>query len=346
MTPNSIDPKLLRAIDRIGARKASRFEWEVVSDLPWSDLSPFLKPAGGLAHDAPDPDEPEERLAVWRCEDGAALLESAEIPAHRPHVKVGRDALVLHRLDVASLASVLSEHLGFVAHRPKGAPPLLTIGFVQNAGKRQAEVALFLPVADPYANALALGRLDPQQRMIVWTPTARWKRCAPAGTEVRDLESAMVGAGKDHLVNVLAEMRETREGERTGAAIIHVKPGDRWEDVKISLSLETLLMRATIGQRKGKVTLRDRSGNPTNAATILGRVLAEQPPRWSNSFFPKKKGTDYRKAFQRFTGNLQAWIPINDGHPFREDPSTHEHHARFQCEKLIRRIRRSDPQNE
>jgi hypothetical protein len=340
-----MNPKLWRAIDRVGLRKASRFEWEVVSGLPWSELSRFLKPSGGLALDAPDPDAAEERLAVWHREDGTALLESPEIPAHRPLIKVDRGALVQHRLDVGSIVEALAGRLGFIAHRPKGKPPLLTIGFVQDPGKRQVDVALFLPVTDPHANVLALESLVAQSK-IVWVPTARWMRVAPVDAEIRDLEAALASGGEDRLVNVAAEMHKPRKQSGSRGAIIHVKPEDRWGDVRISFSLSSGTMRAQIGERKGEVSLLDRSGNPTNAATILGRVLAEQPPRWLNSFFPKKKGTDYRKAFQRFASDLQAWIPVNDGKPFREDLSTHEHHARFQCEPLIHPTRSRDLQDE
>lgn len=340
MTPKPMNPKLWRAIDRVGFRNASRFEWEVVSGLPWSDLSPFLKPSGGLALDAPDPDAAEERLAVWHRGDGTALLESPEIPARRPPIKVDRGVLVLHRLDVGSIAEALAGRLGFIAHRPKGKPPLLTIGFVQDPGKRQVDVALFLPVSDPHASVSALARAAGRDRILL-VPTARWMKVAPADTEVRDLESEMASHVGGGLVNLAAEMREPRKKSSPHSPIVHVKPGDRWENVRISLSVESGTMRVQIGGREGEISLLDRSGKPTKAAAIIGRVLAEQPARWSNSFFPNEREA-YRRAFQRLASDLQAWIPINDGRPFREDSSTHDHRPRFQCERLIHSTRNTD----
>lgn len=324
-----MNPKLWRAIDRIGSRKASRFEWEAVSGLPWSELEPFLRTAGGHAEEVPDPEDASERLVIWNSGDKKRLLESQHVPAHRPPIEVDESALILHHLKLAAITASLAEKIRFHARRPSGAAPLHAVGFVQDAGANQIEIVLFVPTSDPRANVEALARFDPRDRLLL-IPTARWMTVIAEGAVVRDLETLFSEHDGDYLVNVAAAAKRTSTSERAKGAIVHVSPGDRWEDVTISFVPESGTMRVRIGAREGSVTLYSRGGKVTRAATILGRVLAEDPPHWSNDFFPDKKES-FRKAFQLFTKDLQAWIPIGDGKPFREDRSTHCHHARFSC---------------
>ena len=113
----------------------------------------------------------------------------------------------------------------------------------------------------------------------------------------------------------------------------------------ISFDPDSGTMQVRIGDRKGSIQLYSRGGKITRAATILGRILAEDPPHWSNAFFPQKLES-FRKAFQIFSNDLQAWIPIGDGKPFREDPSTHLHVARFRCKALALSPRIRDDDDE
>jgi hypothetical protein len=104
-----MNPDFWRAIDRIGGRKASRFEWESVSSLPWEELAQFLRAAGGYAVEVADPDDPAETLVVWERDDGNCLLESQQIPPHRESIRVPAAALALHRADVKKLCGEMGD---------------------------------------------------------------------------------------------------------------------------------------------------------------------------------------------------------------------------------------------
>ena len=329
-----MNPKLWQAIDRIGNRKASRFEWESASGLPWEGLSPYLRPTGGQAEEVSDPDTPSESLAVWQVGDGTALLESEAFPAHRAPLSIECSKLALYRIDATAIGAHLAKVMNFMAQPVKAQGPLLTVGFVQDAGARRTDVVLFIPSVDPRQSTEAL-RSVTRDKCILLIPTARWAAALPDKLLARELAGFFSTHEEDFLVNVPAPApANATSGTRQKGPIISVRQEDRWSHVNISLNAEARLLRVQIGDRQGTIHLPTARGKFTKAAEIFARVAAQNPPRWANSDFPEKEREASRKAFQRFCQELRCWIPVNDGQPFREDRSERCHYPKFQCEPL------------
>ena len=334
-----MNPRLWQAIDWIGSRKASRFEWETVSGLPWEELSPYVQTASGDAKEVPDPDDRGEMLAVWQRKDGSFLLESTAFPAHREPIQVPAKFLACYRLDLADIGGELAKRMNFVAQPVKDEDPLFTLGFVQEPGAPKTDIVLFIPSIDPRMNIKVLSRFE-GIRGILLIPTARWAHVVAPGVEVRYLES--LADEEDYLVNVAALTRDSRSSQgKNRDPIIEIRQEDRWKDVRISFSPETGWMKVQIGDRKGQVQLYGPGGKVTKSATILGCILYENPPRWSNSFFPEGEREAFRRAFQRFVEDLRDWIPVNDGHPFDVERADHSHCPRFQCKPLTGQRRKT-----
>ena len=324
-----MNPKLWRAIDRIGSRKASRFEWETVSGLPWSDLEPFLRLAPGRAEEVPDPEDDAERLAVWDCEDGRCLLESQHFPAHRSPIEVERFALGLHRLNITAISSTLAELLNFIPQRPVGQAPLFTVGFVQEPGAKRTGVALFVPASDPLANAEALAASDSRNHIML-IPTSRWARKIPERAEARVLEQLFASRREDHLVNVAISAKAKLSSRRLASQpLVQVRQEDRWENVCLSFNPSNGFLRIRVGKRRGEIRVWDPSSDPSNDALILEVLTTSDPPAWSVAVFTGKKKRSMQRGFQRFTERLKEWVPIVDGEPFAFDPSSGLHTPRF-----------------
>lgn len=341
-----MNPNYWRAIDRIGSRKASRFEWENASGMAWEELAAFLRPAGGHAVEVPDPDDPAETLVVWEQDHGNCLLESQQIPAHREAIRVETADLALHRADVRKLCGELAARFSFTPRPPTGTGPLFEIGFVQSPKALQRHVHLFVPAPDPVANSIALaevGRTGPAPILLL--PSSRWAALADcaAGSalEIEFLDSFFERHQRKSLVSVAAGMDslESRRGRagRSNEALLPILQGDRWEDVWLSFNPTNGFLRVRIGKRAGEVRVwnTSTSSEPSKDALILGHLITSTPPAWSVENFTGSQKRNMQRAFQRFKERLRQWVPIVDGEPFVEDRRLKRHEPAFRCEGVL-----------
>lgn len=335
-------PRLWQAIDQVGIRPSSRFEWKLASLLEWTDLEPYLTVCPGRAASVPDPDDPLETLVAWDKRDGTALLESPHIPAHRDPILVSDQELRLYRADVNILARELAARFNFTAQPTHDSGPLFRIGIVQTKAQPQVAVFLFVPGINPFGSAAALHSIAGQrEKTLLLLPSARWLRALPSLTDsvqVRTVLEFLSGNEEDHLTTVVARISTTRTKPMT-SDVLQVRQGDRWEDVKMILNPSTGRVRISIGNRHIDITVwnpsqrsQGRKTGTTRFAVILGRIAVASPKLWRNSDLPPSEQGTMRKAFQMLKNRLADWVPIADGEPFEYDRKTQTHRPRFQID--------------
>ena len=330
-------PNLFRAIDQLGDRLAARLDWETTSGLAWEDLEPYLVRAPGkLAQEVIDPADPRQRLVVWPRQDTSALLESPEIPAHRAPMEVDPDACLLHRVDIAKVASALAGPIGFIASAERNGRNFHRIGMVQVPNRGTIDVFLLVPQtpgsAKLAAQSLAADRAE--QATMLLLPTARWTDLMPAfprSFEVRLLAEFLQIEQTDSLIAVAADTAPKREIKtQRPAKSLPVRQGDKWSDLTATFDPGNGMLELRIGTRSHSVRVWDtRKTEPSNTALILGKMLQESPPSWTVSEFSSKKQGAMRQAFLRFQKQLAAWAPIPDEEPFEFESATNTHHPRF-----------------
>lgn len=333
--------RLWQAIDQIGSRPASRFEWKLASSLDWPELDPYLTVCPGRAASVPDPDESLETLVVWDRQDGTALLESSHIPAHRDPIVVSDQELRLYRADVNILGRELSGRFHFTSQPVSDSGPLFQIGIVQVKSHPNVAVFLFLPDSNPFGGAAALrsvaGRLD---KTLLLLPSARWLRSLPSLTDsvqVKTIFEFLSNNEEDHLATVIARST-SRRAKPKSAKVMQVRSGDRWEDVKMTLDASSGHLRISIDHRHLDVVVwnprrrSQRKSVATRFAVILGRIAVASPQVWMNSIVPPAEQETMRKAFQLLKNRLADWVPIADGDPFEYNRKTRTHRPRFTLE--------------
>lgn len=321
-----MNPNLWKAVDRIGSRKTSRFEWQTQSGVPWGELSPYLSPVGGVAREVPDPDDLSEYLVVHQNADGTAFLESQHFPAHRKPIRVDHLELRFYGLNLHAIAQALAPTNDFTPRFKHSKGPLFDLGFVQKPGAIVTPVFLFVPSIDPRQDMGVLAHVK-SENLILLVPATRWTGLLPLGVNYRDLASQ---SGHDHLINVALSDKKRKAKMVAGRLpIINVRNEDRWENVKIAFDMDSNRMVVTIGKRHGDIQLVGGGARYGKSAEILMRILSAAPPVWNNAVFPEKARGAYRKAFQRFVDQLKDWIPVNDGLPFEENTEEHTHVPRF-----------------
>lgn len=329
-----MNPKFWKAIDLIGSRKASRFEWESLSGMSWPELFPYLAAVGGRALDGPDPDDPAERMVLFETGDGRAWFDSPHLPAHRNPIAVVSEQLALYGLNVTKVAQALAKRYAFSPVPGTGKGPFLNMGYIQKPNQPCIEVILYLPSTDLYQDLRVLESCHDGQLLLV--PHARWLGRLSVSVDRRDLS---VASEDETLVNVLREHRLKRT-KTVGQPIIEIRPDDRWRDAMISFDASTSSIKVSIGNRKGVKKLLGEGNQSKGFAEILMRILAAYDHRWTNTADSISKQGRIRKAFERFESKLRNWIPINDGKPFDRHPD-HSFTPRFQCKPF--RSRRMCP---
>ena len=329
-------PNLFQAIDRIGGRLAARLDWETTSGLPWAELQPYLVAAPGkLAREVLDPDDPRQRLVVWPRKDAPAILESPDIPAHRPPLVVHPDACILHCLSVGKLGADLAGRIGFIPSPEKNGKDFHRIGMVQVPNRATVDVFLLVPQT-PGSAKLAAQRLAAERggkETMVLLPSARWRGILPAfphSFEVRVLEEFLQTEESDSLLAVAADTAPRGNViPQRPAKSLPVQQGDRWSDLTATFNPENGLLELKIGVRRHSVRVWDTQKPVSNAAIILGKMHREHPPSWSVSEYSGKKQNAMRRAFQRFQKQHTAWAPIQGDDPFHFEPATNTHLPRF-----------------
>lgn len=328
-----------RAIDQIGNRPASRFEWRLASSLEWADLEPCLTVCPGRAASVPDPDEPLETLVVWDRQDGTALLESSHIPAHRDPIVVSDQELRLYRADVNTLSHELADIFHFTAQPASANGPVYRIGLVQRKGHPNASVVLLIP-DNPVTSIAALHTIAKQQdQTLLLLPSARWLRGLPLSdsVQVRTIHEFLSGNEEEHLTTVIARAGRAPQKRKT-QPVIEVRTGDQWKDVKITFNPSTGRLHISIGQRHLDVAIWNpkrqtgRKSGATRAAEILGKIAVASPQEWRNPSASSSEHATLRKGFQLLKNRLVGWVPIADGDPFEYDRTTHTHRPRFMLE--------------
>jgi hypothetical protein len=342
MKPKPAQPmhaRLWQAIDQIGSRSASRFEWKLAASLGWVDLESRLTICPGRAASVPDPDEPLESLVVWDRQVGTVLLESSQVPAHRDPIVVADQELRLYRADVNTLSHELGNIFHFTAQPASGAGPVYRIGLVQRKGHPNASVMLLIP-NNPVTSIAALRTIaERQDQTLLLLPSARWLRGLPLSdsVQVRTIYEFLCGNEEEHLTTVIARAGRAPRKSKTHP-VIDIRTGDRWEDVKITFNPSNGRLQISIGQRHLDVPIwntKKRTGEEsgvTRAAKILGSIALAIPQGWKNPSTSSSKHATTRKGFQLLKNRLNECVPIADGDPFAYDRTTHIHRPRFKLE--------------
>lgn len=330
--------QLWHAIDQIGSRSAARFEWKLISSLEWPELEPYLTLCPGRAASVPDPDDPLEMLVVWDKRDGTVLLESPHVPAHRDSIPISDQELRLYRADVNILACALAKKFNFTT-QPVGKGPMYRIGIVQR--KSQANVSVILHIPDnPVTSMAALHTIAKQQdQTLLLLPSARWLRGLPLrdSVQVRTIYEFLSENEEDHLTTVIARAGRPPQKRKTHR-VIEVRPGDHWEDVKITFNPSTGGLHISIGQRHLDVPIwnpkkqTSRKSGATRAAEILVKIAVASPQEWKNPSAVTSEHATIRKGFQLLKIRLADLVPIADGDSFEYDRTTHIHRPRFKLE--------------
>jgi hypothetical protein len=333
-------PNLFQAIDRIGDRLAARLDWETTSGLPWGELQPYLVPAPGkLAREVLDPGDPSQLLVAWHRKDAMTILESQEIPAHRDPLEVDPDACILHRLNVAKLGVDLAGPIGFIPSSAKNGRDFHRIGMVQVRNRATVDVFLLVPQT-PGSAKLAARRLAAERggkETMVLLPTARWTAILPVfphSFEVRVLAEYLQTEESDSLLAVAADAAPKRKPKpQRPAKSLPVQLGDKWSHLTASFDPGTGMLELRIGTRRHLVQVWDTRKAPSNAAIILGHMLAKNPPSWCVSEFSGRKQGAMRRAFQRFQNQLAAWAPIQGDEAFHFEVATNTHVPQFKLNR-------------
>lgn len=345
-----MNPQLLSAIDQIGRRPASRFEWEWVTGLPWSAISPYLVATSGYAREVPAPGGTGEHLIACpasRVPSEGYMLVSAERPPTGEPIRLSTEHLRLHRADVAAVARDLAAKLHFVAQPGTEDSPMLRIGIAQAQASLTREVLLLLPAFDPASNVAALhAAASAKQPSMLLLLAPRWLRFLPRGTgkvEVRELSSYFAEHQEDHFANIVAKS-ERAGAKKATCPLVEVRTGDRWEEVRLCFVVETGILHVGIGARKGETKIwnprakssRHQKNRGTRAAEIFVLLASNDPPRWEIKQIADANRQSMRKAFQLLKDWLKDAVPISDGEPFVYDPITKVHRPRFQFTSTTR----------
>ena len=331
--------RLWQAIDQIGSRRASRFEWKLASSLDWADLDPYLTVCPGRAASIPDPDDPLETMVVWDNRDGTVLLESPHVPAHRDSIPVSDQELRLYRADVNILARALAKKFNFTAQPASASGPVYRIGIVQRKGHANVSVMLHIPDT-PVTSIVEIHKvMERLDQTLLLLPSARWLRGIPLRdtVQVRTVFEFLNENEEEHLTTVIARAGRQPPRRKTPPAI-EVRPEDSWEDVKIVFNPSTGRLQISIGQRRLDVVIWNpkkqtiRKSGATRAAEILGKIAVGTPQVWKNPSASTAEHETMRKGFQLLKKSLAAWVPISDGEPFENDRKTQTHRPRFKLE--------------
>lgn len=331
--------RLWQAIDQIGSRPASRFEWKLISSLEWPDLDPYLTVCPGRAASVPDLDDPMETLVVWDRRDGTVLLESPHVPAHRDPIPVSDLELCLYRPDVNILARALAKKFNFTALPASATGPVYRIGIVQRKGQANVSVMMHIP-HNPVTSIVEIHKvMERLDQTLLLLPSARWLRGLPLRdtVQVRTVFEFLNENEEEHLTTVIARAGRQPPRRKTLPAI-EVRPEDSWKEVKIILNPSTGRLHISIGQRRLDVVIwnpkkrTSRKSGATRAAEILGKIAVASPQEWRNPSAATSEHATIRKGFQLLKKSLADWVPIADGDPFEYDRTTHVHHPRFKLE--------------
>jgi hypothetical protein len=331
--------RLWQAIDQIGSRRASRFEWKLASSLDWADLDPYLTVCPGRAASIPDPDDPLETMVVWDNRNGTVLLESPHVPAHRDSFLVPDQELRLYRADVNILARALAAKFNFTVQPASGTGPMYRIGLVQRKGHANVSVMLLIPDA-PVTSIVEIHKvMERLDQTLLLLPSARWLRGIPLRdtVQVRTVFEFLNENEEEHLTTVIARAGRQPPRRKT-PPVIEVRPEDSWEDVKIVFNPSTGRLQISIGQRRLDVVIWNpkkqtiRKSGATRAAEILGKIAVATPQVWKNPSASTAEHATMRKGFQLLKKSLANWVPISDGDPFENDRKTQTHRPRFKLE--------------
>lgn len=331
--------QLWQAIDQIGSRHASRFEWKLTSSLEWPDLEPYLTVCPGRAASVPDPDDPLETLVVWDRHEGTVLLESPHVPAHRDSIPVSDQDLRLYRADVNVLARALAKKFNFTTQPASASGPVYRIGIVQRKGQANVSVMLHIP-DNPVTSIVEIHKvMERLDQTLLLLPSARWLRGLPLRdtVQVKTVFEFLNENEEEHLTTVVARAGRQPSRRKTLFAI-EVRPEDSWKDVKIIFNPSTGRLQISISQRRLDVVIWNpkkqtiRRSGATRAAEILGKIAVASPQVWKNPSTETGEHATMRKGFQLLKKSLAGWVPIADGDPFEYDHTTHTHRPRFNLE--------------